>query len=326
LDSLVALIAPEMPGQVARWGGSVAQWEANVLVLRQFIEDRCVQVQEGMVDCYELEGPYDVVFNVDPPLSGAIQINSIAPVTYPFSGLYYGGINTTLAPLPADGWVFSHWEVFSTNTMLPSLTDSLVTIDFLTADSVVAHFEPPTRYDILLDVVPRGGGSITIDGNTYTSFPVMITVPEGVDLPFTVTPALYFDFQHWWVKNTPYLPADSSLVTLTAQWWTTDTIIAYLKPQDQVFYAPNAFTPNGDGYNDVFNPAVNVVDIETYDLTIFDRWGAVVWEASGPFNPGWDGRSATGEVPPGVYAYRAYMVDAIKREPIELFGHVTLVR
>jgi hypothetical protein len=52
----------------------------------------------------------------------------------------------------------------------------------------------------------------------------------------------------------------------------------------------------------------------------------VVWEASGPFNPGWDGRSATGEVPPGVYAYRAYMVDAIKREPIELFGHVTLVR
>jgi gliding motility-associated-like protein len=326
LDSLVALIAPEMPGQVARWGGSVAQWEANVLVLRQFIEDRCVQVQEGMVDCYELEGPYDVVFNVDPPLSGAIQINSIAPVTYPFSGLYYGGINTTLAPLPADGWVFSHWEVFSTNTMLPSLTDSLVTIDFLTADSVVAHFEPPTRYDILLDVVPRGGGSITIDGNTYTSFPVMITVPEGVDLPFTVTPALYFDFQHWWVKNTPYLPADSSLVTLTAQWWTTDTIIAYLKPQDQVFYAPNAFTPNGDGYNDVFNPAVNVVDIETYDLTIFDRWGAVVWEASGPFNPGWDGRSASGEVPPGVYAYRAYMVDAIKREPIELFGHVTLVR
>ncbi len=326
LDSLVALIAPEMPGQVARWGGSMAQWEANVQVLRDFIEERCVQVQEGMVDCYELEGPSRVVFNVDPPLSGSIRINSITPPVYPFSGDYYGGINTTLAPLPEEGWLFSHWEVFSTNNVLPSLEDSLVTIDLLTADSVVAHFVPPTRYDILLDVEPRNSASITVGGTTYTSFPTLISVPEGVDLEVSVGANMYFDFLHWYVKNTDYLPDDSTTTEFMAQWWTTDTIIAYLKPQDYVFYGPNAFSPNGDGYNDVFTPTVNVVDLETYDFTIFDRWGGAIWRQEGPFKEGWDGTSGGAPVPNGVYGYRVFMVDAITKEPKELFGHVTLVR
>ncbi len=326
LDSLVNLIAPEMTGQVARWGGSVAQWQNNVQVLRDFIEDRCVQVQEGMVDCYDLEGPNRVVFNVDPPLSGRIQINSISPTEYPFEGDYYGGINTTLAPLPEDGWLFSHWEVFSTNNVFPSLEDSLVTIDFLTADSVVAHFKPPTRYEILLDVEPRNSASITLDGVTYTSFPVLITVPEGVDINFSVGPNMYYDFLHWYVKNTPYLPDDSSAVQLSAQWWSSDTIIAYLKPQDHVFFSPNAFSPNGDGYNDVFVPAVNVVEIETYDFTVFDRWGGPIWQQEGPFTVGWDGTGNNGPVPNGVYGYRVYMIDAITKEPKEHFGHVTVVR
>jgi gliding motility-associated-like protein len=199
-------------------------------------------------------------------------------------------------------------------------------MDFVTADSVVAHFKPPTRYEILLDVEPRASASITLDGVTYTSFPVMITVPEGIDIDFFVTPALYYDFLHWHVKNTPYLPDDSTAVQLSAQWWSSDTIIAYLKPQDHVFFSPNAFSPNGDGYNDVFVPAVNVVDIETYDFTVFDRWGGPIWQQEGPFTAGWDGTSNSGPVPNGVYGYRVYMIDAITKEPKEHFGHVTVVR
>ena len=152
---------------VARWGGSVADWQNNVQALRTYIETRCVVIEAGLVDCYDLEGPYDVVFNVDPPLSGTLEINSLAPETYPFSGTYYGGIATTLIPYPAEGWVFDHWETFSTNMILPSTTDSLVTIDLLTADSIVAHFKPPTRYDVLLDMFPKKQ-EYYVDGITYT--------------------------------------------------------------------------------------------------------------------------------------------------------------
>ncbi len=325
LDSLVNLIAPEMPGHVARWGGTVAEWEGNVQEIRDFIEDRCVEIQEGLVDCYDLEGPYDVVFNVNPPLSGKIRINSITPDIYPFSGIYYGGIPTEMAPLPEMGWIFSHWEVFSTNTLLPSSIDSLVTIDILTADSIVAHFIPPIRYDIMLDVFPKEGGTITFDGTTYEDFPVLVSAPEDIEMAFNVNPTLYYDFLFWEVKNTPYLPGDSSATHLTARFFSTDTIIAYLQPQEYVYWVPNAFTPNGDGINDVFMPVGNVIELSSYDLQIFDRWGQLLFESRDP-GIGWDGSIGGKIMPDGVYVYRANVVDAIEGDRYELFGHVTLFR
>jgi gliding motility-associated-like protein len=327
LDSLVALIEPEMPGQIARWGGTMAQWQANVQNLRTFIETRCVAIQEGMVDCYDLIGPYPVVFNVDPPLSGRIEINSITPDTYPFHGDYYGGINTTMAPLPEPGWIFSHWEVFSTNTILPSTTDSLVTIDIQSADSIVAHFVPPTRHDIVLDVVPRGAGDIVFDGITYSEadLPATVSVPEGLEIPFRVAPALYHDFLFWAVKNADIIPDDSTQLALRAAFFLPDTIIAHLRPQEYAYYVPNAFTPNGDGINDVFHPFGQVIDLESYEFQIFDRWGAAVFGTDDP-NKGWDGTSGGTLLPDGVYVYRAYAIDAIERDVHEVFGHITLFR
>lgn len=325
LDSLVNIIAPEMPGQIARWGGSMAEWEGNVQLIRDFIEDRCVQIQDGMVDCYELEGPYDVVFNVDPAGAGVIRINSLIPETYPFTGEYYGGINTTLAPIGGEGWVFSHWEVFSSNVIMPSVEDSLVTVDILSADSIVAHFQPPTRYDVVLDMVPKEAGTITFEGNTYSEFPQLVTAPEGVDVPFSVEPAMYHDFIGWTIKNNQYTPADTTLLELTGQFWTTDTITAWLKPQDYVYYTPNAFTPNADGINDVFLPLNNVVDLEKYNLSIYDRWGGVIFQTTDPYE-GWDGTAGGEPMPMGVYVFRADVVDALKKDRYELFGHVTLFR
>ena len=328
LDSLIANIAPEMPGQIARWNGSVAGWQNNVQVLRDYIDTRCVTIQQGLVDCYNLNGPYQVVFNVDPPLSGEINVNSLTLPNYPFTGTYYGGITTTMAPVPADGWIFSHWEVYQGNTILPTMQDSLVTLDFIGPDSIVAHFIPPTRYDVMLDVVPRGGASIAFDGATYSSFPVTVSVGEDVPVPFAVIPSLYYDFLYWDFKNelvNTYLPGDSLSQAQIAYYLTTDTIVAHLKPQDYVFYVANAFTPNGDGYNDTFKPIINVVDLESFVFQVFDRWGGEIYSSTDPWAE-WDGEAGGKDVPVGVYAWRAYAVDAIKKDRYELFGHVTIVR
>lgn len=326
LDSLVNLIEPEMPQHIARWGGSMAEWQGNVQEIRDFITDRCVLITEGLQDCYELEGPYRVVFNVDPPLSGEIVINSLQPAEYPFSGLYYGGINTNLAPIPNTGFIFSHWEVFSTNTILPTTTDSLVTVDLLTADSIVAYFMLPIRYAVVLDVEPRAeGAAITFRGNTYTSLPATVSVPENTEVEFSITTPMYYDFKHWTVAMNGYTPDDSSLVTLSTVIAGPDSIVAHLEPQEYVYYAPNSFTPNGDGYNDTFLPIANVVDLKTYDLRIYDRWGGSIYTSTNPYI-GWDGTAGGSAVPLGVYAYRAYAIDAIKGDVYELYGHVTVVR
>ena len=50
-------------------------------------------------------------------------------------------------------------------------------------------------------------------------------------------------------------------------------------------YIPNAFTPDGDGLNDIFIPVGK--GITEYTLQIFDRWGELIFQSS-YFNKGWD--------------------------------------
>jgi gliding motility-associated-like protein len=50
---------------------------------------------------------------------------------------------------------------------------------------------------------------------------------------------------------------------------------------------PTAFSPNGDGKNDVFKPRIYDA-VKQYSMTIFNRWGAIVFQTQDP-QSGWDG-------------------------------------
>lgn len=325
LDSFVAIIDPEMPAQCARWPNtSYTDWQANVQVMRDFITTRCVTIETGLVDCYDLSGPYDVVFDVDPPLSGSIQVNSQSLPSYPFTGTYYGGITTTLAPIPATGWIFSHWTI-ANDTISPSTLDSLVTVDFDVPDSVVAHFVPPIRYDVYVDVDPRTGGYVQLGNTIITQFPHIESVPSSVPMTLKIYPAEFHDWLYWEILHNPITPDDTLLQEVSITFTSTDTIIAHLDPQQHAYYLPNAFTPNGDGINDVWYPGQQVVDAETYDLMVFNRWGEVVYASKDPFE-GWDGSAGGSTAPNGVYVFKAHVVDAISKEDYDFTGHVTVFR
>ena len=63
---------------------------------------------------------------------------------------------------------------------------------------------------------------------------------------------------------------------------------------------PNAFTPNGDGVNDVFRVKEGYKSIVSFKAMVFDRWGKKLYEWTAPAG-GWDGRSAGHAVPDGGY-------------------------
>lgn len=63
---------------------------------------------------------------------------------------------------------------------------------------------------------------------------------------------------------------------------------------------PNAFTPNGDGVNDVFRVKEGYKSIVSFKAMVFDRWGKKLYEWIDPAG-GWDGRSAGHAVPDGGY-------------------------
>src|ERR1041384_3504677 len=66
-----------------------------------------------------------------------------------------------------------------------------------------------------------------------------------------------------------------------------DTMIKYIKIEsDFSIYVPNAFTPNGDGLNDVFLPVTR--GVKKYSLELFNRWGERIFFSREPMI-GWDG-------------------------------------
>lgn len=131
------------------------------------------------------------------------------------------------------------------------------------------------------------------------------------------------------VQNPVYSYADTGIFTVQMevlnQYGCSDTIehTLVILPSFTI-YVPNAFTPDGNGLNDVFMP--EGIGWTDYELRIFSRWGAQVFESFDPL-VGWDGTiRAKGEVaPPDVYVWRIFVRDNHKRNQ-DFIGHVTLVR
>ena len=87
-------------------------------------------------------------------------------------------------------------------------------------------------------------------------------------------------------------------------------------------YVPNAFSPNGDGMNDVFLAyGVEVID---FNLKIFDRWGAFLFE-SNDIAHGWDGFFKGKLKQNGVYVWEIE-VTFLQGKTARLKGDVTLLR
>lgn len=63
---------------------------------------------------------------------------------------------------------------------------------------------------------------------------------------------------------------------------------------------PNAFSPNGDGINDVYKAKSNYQSIVEFHATIFNRWGKKLYEWDDPAG-GWDGTVGGKDVAQGVY-------------------------
>lgn len=86
----------------------------------------------------------------------------------------------------------------------------------------------------------------------------------------------------------------------------TDTATYTIEVRDSLDI-PNVFSPNGDGMNDIFEFRTNGVNI--YELTIYNRWGAIVYTITSK-RPFWDGYSSAGvKMPPGSYFYSVKSAD-----------------
>lgn len=113
-------------------------------------------------------------------------------------------------------------------------------------------------------------------------------------------------------------------VTLIAKnkWGCLDTVIKLVVINDEYnLYVPDAFTPNGDGLNDLFQPKGQ--GIANYSLEIFSRWGEQIFQTTS-FYEGWDGTFKGKPCKTDIYIWKIRLTDQ-QRELKSLTGHVTLL-
>ncbi|NUM50644.1 MAG: gliding motility-associated C-terminal domain-containing protein, partial [Flavobacteriales bacterium] len=94
-------------------------------------------------------------------------------------------------------------------------------------------------------------------------------------------------------------------------------------PPEQQVNLPNAFSPNGDGENDLFR-VLGADSVAEMELRVFNRWGQQVFYTKQK-EQGWDGTFKGQPAPTGVYAY-TLVATLTNGEVITKKGNVTLKR
>ena len=102
--------------------------------------------------------------------------------------------------------------------------------------------------------------------------------------------------------------------------------IIQIQPQMLVF-VPSAFTPDGDGLNDLWGPVMTNVDPKNYKLTVYNRWGQIVFTTN-DINKKWNGSNMDDSyfVEAGVYIWMIETKNEISLEEVTFKGQVTVVR
>lgn len=104
---------------------------------------------------------------------------------------------------------------------------------------------------------------------------------------------------------------------------TSESNISCVSPS-QLIYVPNAFTPNRDGINDVFQPVIGFANYNTYSLQIFNRLGQLIFETNNINNP-WDGTHKGKVIQNDILLYTIKIENA-QGKPISKSGTIAIMR
>ncbi|MBK9192874.1 MAG: gliding motility-associated C-terminal domain-containing protein [Crocinitomicaceae bacterium] len=86
------------------------------------------------------------------------------------------------------------------------------------------------------------------------------------------------------------------------------------------------FTPDGDEFNESWRVYITGIDIYDFHLTMYNRWGEIIWESYNT-EAGWNGRyGSQGKVQDGTYVWVIEAKDTYNDKKYEFRGHVTVLK
>jgi gliding motility-associated-like protein len=241
LDSMIAVIEPEMPRQIATWGGNYATWQSNVQDMRDFILARCNTMNNGFLPCYpDLSGPFNVTVEIigigEVEMSDNLIINEInTPQNYS----RFGGVDL---PFEVKSGTFQYWEIVPAGTYVFDPFADTLSIELLGDVTVRAVFIPPTpTRDIVYKVEPAGTTtSIDVNGVNMNIFPSSInyTIGDTVIVVPQIDPL--FGFSYWETDSVIMMPLNTNVTdSFYVNYHDTVVLHIYELPTIEAFISGN---------------------------------------------------------------------------------------
>jgi gliding motility-associated-like protein len=286
LDSMITVIEPEMPRQIARWGGNYPTWQSNVQDMRDFILARCSIMNDGFLPCYPaLSGPFNI--NVEIIGIGEVEMsdnNIINDVNTPQSYSRFGGVSL---PFEVKSGAFDRWEVISTNTYTFDPNVDTLAINLQGDITVKAYFIPPApNRDIVYTTSDNTTlTTITANGNLINVFPSTIsyTINEPVTVFSNIDPD--YQFYSWQSDSVTILPA-MNIPNISFNASNHDTITLNISKKPTITYIIDPPTTSSsitiDGVNTaVFPITINYPNSQSVTLSanIDPLYGFETWHA-----------------------------------------------
>jgi gliding motility-associated-like protein len=218
-----------------------------------------------------------------------------------FNHLYgeLGPYSLTMTTISTNGCIYKNSFTNFVEVHKNPTANFFVTPDILLSNSPVVDFINQSSADVISSFWQIPG---SLNSDSIYTFDAGANYPVGVAAEYPVT------------------------LTVVNSYNCIDSITKLILVQDDVImYIPNSFTPNGDEFNNVWNVVISGIDVFNYSLTIFNRWGQIIFVSNDP-TIGWDGTYGNTLVQAGIYQWRIEGVNQATGDEFSRFGFLNIFR
>jgi len=251
---------------------------------------------------------------------------------------YFTNTSTNPTEIATTFWEFgdniTHTGLTSGNNPISHYYNTTGFMDItMTVTSVFGCVYTDTMKGII-EVIPTPTASWVFSNNPATIFETVIHMQSNSSS----------DVVSWQWDSPGSYPSSSSLenptfefpedvveqypitLVVTNERGCTDTTTLYAQIVEAInFFAPTAFTPDDNEYNQYWKPVILGIDIYDYEMYVYNRWGEVVWESHDP-SVGWDGTYHGRVIANDTYIWKATVKNPYKDERINFNGHVSILK
>lgn len=289
----------------------------------------CVTITEACgsapaTACLIVSFPEDIIPEVSPSTTGdcipvpvifsnTTASNEVAMTIWDFGD---GNIDTTLQ-LNTTFNEYTNFGLYDVSMEIISIHGCRYTRTF---NELIAGYRHPTA-SFYLDPEPAAIFEPNVQGMNQSSPDAIIfswSAPDAIppnsneEFPIFQYPNEVGDYPVYLVVETAFGCRDST------------ERIARIENEVQLF-APNAFTPDGDSFNDRWRVHISGIDIFDFHLRIFNRWGELIFESFDPDGE-WDGTYGGNKVKDGVYIWLISAGDLNTDIKHEFKGFINVLR